>query len=82
MLQAITSRYNDLLSTKQQDILPFPPAYSGPLDEKSTEILKQSGLCLEYGLAYIDANISHLTDTLRQLTEEVPVPVGRHLVLP
>ncbi|SJL12726.1 uncharacterized protein ARMOST_16157 [Armillaria ostoyae] len=69
MLQAITSRYNDLLSAKQQDVLPLPPAYSGPLDDRTTEILKESGLCLDQGLAYIDADISHLTDALRQLTE-------------
>ncbi|KAK0192050.1 hypothetical protein F5146DRAFT_1135780 [Armillaria mellea] len=47
----------------------YPPAYSGPLDEGTTKILKESGLCLNHGLAYIDADISHLTDALRQLTE-------------
>ncbi len=69
MLQAITSRYNDLLSAKQQDVLPLPPAYSGPLDQRTTGILKESGLCLDHGLAYIDADISHFTDALHQLAE-------------
>ncbi|SJL18412.1 uncharacterized protein ARMOST_22001 [Armillaria ostoyae] len=69
ILQAITSRYNYLLSAKQQDVLPLPPAYSGPLDQRTKEILKESGLCLDQGLAYIGADISHLTDALCQLTE-------------
>ncbi|KAK0449680.1 uncharacterized protein EV420DRAFT_1767052 [Desarmillaria tabescens] len=46
MLQAVISRYDNILSAEQQDAVLLRQANSGPLDERTTAILEEAELAL------------------------------------
>ncbi|PBK83542.1 hypothetical protein ARMGADRAFT_1170516 [Armillaria gallica] len=70
MLQTIISRYDSLSADKQSVSLLLRRTDSGPLDERNKAILKELELGVDHDLACINADISHFTDALRQLTEK------------